>query len=124
MTSQMETKTIDNKYWINAEVAWWSEYLIYRPQHGEVEVEWLQGDWISGVWNYGDWKGGFWRSGIWNNGVWRKGVWLSGTWEKGFVSLKDKFAFTETYVSPKANFRPKQTLSLNYATYELPYLKR
>jgi len=87
---------INNSFWVNAKILNDGPYA--RTLH------------------IGDFDRHIWFDGIWKCGNWHTGFWLNGTWEVGNVFLIYKWR--SSAVSPKTNFKPKLTLSLNYAVYK------
>jgi len=77
--------------------------------------------WISGTWHRGIWWHGIWISGNWRAGLWLKGDWLNGNWETGTIRVRmgglTACDAEGAKISPKVYFKPKNTLSLNYARY-------
>jgi len=92
-----------------------SEDSVYRIETNSPNIfykgTWFHGDWENGVWFDGFWIRGFWSSGYWLNGIWKFGYWHNG------LCYPDE-VYIDIKISPKTYFKPKRTLSLNYATYK------
>lgn len=98
---------ITNQWWISAWVADNARMTIDK-------------DYISGINNitlYTGWEYGTWLDGIWRGSYWSTGTWINGYWYGGEILGKLIFGWTKSPVSPKSHYRPKLTLSLNYAKY-------
>lgn len=81
---------------------------------------WLDGLWVDGQWHMGSWLDGVWVDGQWNNGWWVNGIWLNGLWLDGEISkeiVNGRHKYEKINISPKSYYKPKLTLSLNYAKY-------
>lgn len=63
----------------------------------------------------GDFDSHIWIDGMWLCGNWHTGIWINGIWDKGNIFLTYYWKYSS--VSPKTIFKPKNTLSLNYAKY-------
>jgi len=99
------TKTISNDHWLNARVS--SDY-----KHNTFEVR------VHGIWFNIQFISGIWYDGVWYKGIWRDGFWINGTWNIGAVNYSFPWGNIKIMtVSPKVNFKPKRTLSLNRAKY-------
>jgi len=127
---------LNDKYFKNAII---SENTRYEIKEGV--IWWYEGTWISGTWPDGCWCGGDWQTGTWylgnfTSGLWRDGIWLDGSWsyhgtwlngnwKRGWIRCLIKKDFSNFFkeseykqFSPKAYFKPKLTMALNYATYK------
>lgn len=68
---------------------------------------------------------GIWYDGTWTSGFWNSGVWLSGIWIEGAITKDIHYnRRTSTDISPKSYYKPKNTLSLNYAKYNQPMVDK
>jgi len=107
---------ISTKFWKDIDISSDSVY--------DYNGIWKNGDlfggtWFDGTWERGTWQDGLWVTGLWKTGIWfeSKAIWLNGTWQEGRIFRKGK-EFVRIRMSPKAFWRPKRTLSLNYAKYQ------
>jgi len=94
------SKIINNQYWINAEVLKDSHY---------VGLDWYSGTWYDGIWKCGQWHDGHWNI---------PPIWISGDWIGGAIFSEMKYYWVLSEVSPKCYYKPKTTMSLNYAKYK------
>jgi len=99
---------ITNKYWVNACI-----YFLECGDFTEEHVSCTNAVWVSGDWHDGTWVGGIWLNGLWYGGYWYSGVWLNGDWRTGMTEYGMRMK-----ISPKADCKPNNTLSLNYANYK------
>jgi len=97
-------RTINNKYWENAVISDDSQIDEYNKPHNSALTP--------------DFQYGIWFDGIWKNGDWWEGVWLCGYWETGRISPPNTLSYFNSNISPKSYYKPKRTLSLNYAHYQ------
>lgn len=96
----LNTKTINNEYWVNAKISINSKYEIYPTAFA---------NWHSGIWYDGTWNVGNFNYSKYSN-------WLNGIWIDGWIL--DTQRWSHKNISPKSYLRPINTLSLNYAKYD------
>jgi len=98
------TKIINNNFWENAIVS--NDTVVIEG--GGLDLDGKTD--IPLFWE------GIWYYGIWLNGVWAgRRCWLNGSWLGGQIYIH--LAVNTGLISPKVYYRPKSTLSLNYAKY-------
>lgn len=100
-------KIVDSKFMVSATISSGSNYT----------------ETIDGIlWHWGVWYLGFWINGVWESGLWHTGVWINGSWVTGDLKNIDDtpsyFFLRSMPFSPKSYFKPKLTISLNYAKYK------
>jgi len=109
---QNTIRKVNNTYWKGALL---SLNCSFKRVHGQPEL-------IRGIWFDGTWLNGYWRAWGLKKGSYLEVdiacYWLSGQWEKGSICYIYKWRYCDSKLSPKALFRPKTTLSLNYANYQ------
>lgn len=108
---QNTVKLKNNKNWTDATVS--ISNLIERKNKQRI---------FSGIWYAGTWLNGYWRRYSWSQdksglfvsetSIWLNGIWISGT-IMGIIFADN----IPSKISPKAYFKPRSTLSLNYAKY-------
>lgn len=102
---------VNSKYIINAQISEDSWISIDSQLCNHFHIgNWFSGEWIWGGWHDGNWHNGNWKDGFWTNGIWINGIWVIGSICKGGIYQYSK-------ISPKSYFKPKTTISLNYAQY-------
>jgi len=108
-------QTINNKWWVNAQIS--DDAII--TEDGMIWPDFHSGVWYDGIWHMGDWLGGIWLNGVWHDGTWSSGYWLNGNIVKRCI-IKNLVTYDANFVpiSPKSFYKPKSTLSLNYANYK------